>query len=232
MSQPGRPDPGSTGATGDPPTPTPDRARPPGRLIAVEGIDQSGKQTQVERLAARLRAAGLPVRSLAFPAYETPVGRLLRDYLTGSPAASEPGPELRQLLFVANRWEIEPAIRAALAAGETVIVDRYTGSGCAYGRAQGLDAAWVDALERGLPEPDLVALLDLPPAEAFARKRAGRDRYEAQVELLERSRAAYLRLAADRGWLVLDATASIDAIAERLGAAVLALLRDSGKSAP
>src|SRR5262249_55741829 len=157
-------------------------------LVAVEGIDQSGKRTQVERLAARLRAEGFAVRTFAFPAYDTPIGQCLRRYLAGE---GEMGVELRQLLFAANRWEVKPAIEAALAAGEVVVIDRYSGSGLAYGLAQGMDLDWLEALERGLPQPDLTVLMDLAPEAAFDRKRSDRDRYEGQAELLERSRAAY-----------------------------------------
>lgn len=205
-------------------TPAPSGQCAAGRLVVVEGIDQSGKQTQIERLAARLSAEGHEVRTFAFPAYETPIGLLIRGYLAGE---HELGLEPRQLLFAANRWELKPAIESALAAGVVVLVDRYSGSGLAYGLAQGLDRAWLEALEAGLPIPDLVVLLDLPPAVAFARKRLARDRYEDQIGLLERSRDAYRSLAESRGWLVVDALQPVDLIAEQLHRAVSRLLTGS-----
>ena len=196
-----------------------------GLFVVIEGIDQSGKQTQVERLQAWLRSAGYPACIFAFPAYDTPVGRLLGDFLAGR---VELGLEARHLLYAANRWEVQPQIEATLTAGAVVVVDRFSGSGLAYGRAQGLDPDWLAGLERGLPVPDLVALLDLPPEVAFARKRRARDRYESRLELLSQARAAYRWLAERDGWLVLDATQPADTIAAALRSAVTARLAAEG----
>ena len=73
-----------------------------GLLIAFEGLDQSGKQTQAETLAARLSAGGRTVRQLSFPDYETPIGSEIGRALQGE---RDYGPDVMQLLYVANRYE-------------------------------------------------------------------------------------------------------------------------------
>ena len=117
-------------------TPTPAR----GLLIAFEGLDQSGKQTQAERLKAAVEARGRTAVLLDFPSYETPIGGEIGAGLQG---ARDYGPDTMQLLYVANRYEKKPHIEAHLAAGTIVICDRYLASSVAYGEAQGLDGAWL-----------------------------------------------------------------------------------------
>ena len=174
-----------------------------GRLIVVEGIDQAGKQTVCERLVERLRSDGVPAELTGFPDYTTPLGHEIAAFLRGE---RDFPPQARQLLYAANRWERASEIRAWLAAGRAVVVDRYVASGIAYGTAHGLDSAWMREVERGLPAADLTVLLDVTPEVSVARKQTARDAYEARTELLTRARDAYLELARAPGWRVVDAT--------------------------
>ena len=113
---------------------TPPRERSP---LAFEGLDQSGKQTQAERLKAQVEARGRTAVLLDFPAYETHIGQEIHDALHG---AREYGPDVMQLLYVANRYEKKPLIEQMLAAGTVIICDRYLASSIAYGEAQGSTA--------------------------------------------------------------------------------------------
>jgi dTMP kinase len=180
-----------------------------GRLIAVEGIDQAGKWTVCERLVGELRAAGVPAELAGFPDYATPLGGEIGRFLAGE--RSYP-PQVRQLLYAANRWERAADLQAWLAAGRAVVVDRYVASGIAYGAAQGLDPAWMACLEWGLPPADLTLLLDVTPEVSLARKPAARDTYETRTELLQAARAAYLDLAASPTWRTIDATADRESV--------------------
>ncbi len=174
-----------------------------GRLIAIEGLDQSGKQTQAALLRDMLEARGLHVASYDFPDYGTPIGREIGAALKGE---REFPPDALQLLYVANRCEHRPAIDAALSSGSWVICDRFLASSIAYGEAQGLDPAWLLEIQRVLPVPDVTVLLDLAPEVAAVRKLAERDRFEQDLPLLTRVRASYLRqAAAGAGWGVVDA---------------------------
>ncbi len=179
-----------------------------GRLIAFEGLDQSGKQTQALRLREALQAGGLQVVSFDFPDYGTPIGREIGAALAGS--RSFP-PDCLQLLYVANRCEHRPAIEAALAAGQWVVCDRYLASSIAYGEAQGLDPEWLAVIQRGLPPADTTVLLDIAPDVAAQRKQQQRDAFEQDLALLARVRASYLRQASlGSGWHVVDAARDRD----------------------
>ena len=181
----------------------------PGILIAFEGLDQSGKETQAARLRERFAAAGRTVRALSFPDYDTPIGREIRAALDGH---RDFAPDTLQLLYIANRHEYREAIETWLAAGDVVVCDRYRASSIAYGDAQGLDAAWLRDTQRHLPEPAVIFLLDIAPEEAVRRKAHGRDKFERDLPLLSRVRESYRRQAAAEGWEVIDGARSKEEI--------------------
>jgi len=107
------------------------------------------------------------------------------------------------------------------AAGDIIVSDRYRASSIAYGEAQGLDAVWLDEIQRGLPIPGITVLLDIAPETAVSRKSAGRDKYERDLELLARVRTSYQRQAAAQGWVRINAEAGKDEVARLVEAAVL-----------
>lgn len=193
-----------------------------GFLIAFEGLDQSGKETQAVALKDHLRGRGRRVRILSFPDYGTSIGEEIARALQGERDYS---PDVIQLLFIANRFEKKPAIVSFVAQGGIVICDRYRSSSVAYGEAGGLDAGWLADIQRCLPPPDLTILLDIAPDTAAKRKGHHRDRYERDLKMLGRVRATYLRLAQQPGWIRIDGeqakqtvTADIIAAVERLTA--------------
>jgi dTMP kinase len=181
-----------------------------GHLIAFEGLDQSGKQTQAEALRDHLASSGHECRLLSFPDYSTSIGAEIGSALHGE---RDYPPDVMQLLYVANRHERRPQILEALAGGITVLCDRYIASSIAYGEAQGLDAGWLETIQRFLPAPDLTVLLDIAPETAARRKSAGRDKYERDLALLSRVRDSYSRqAAASPSWLRLDGERPRDAV--------------------
>jgi dTMP kinase len=192
-----------------------------GLLFAFEGLDQSGKQTQAERLKAAVEGRGRTAVLLDFPSYETRIGAEIGAGLQGT---RDYGPDTMQLLYVANRYEKKPLIEAHLAAGTIVICDRYLASSIAYGEAQGLDGAWLREMQTYLPPPALTILLDIAPEIAAWRKTTNRDKYERDLALLSRVRESYLRQANAGGWLRLDGARAKDAVAGDVQLAVLPLL--------
>jgi dTMP kinase len=178
-----------------------------GHLIAFEGLDQSGKQTQAERLLAALREVGRETHFLSFPAYETHIGAEIGRALHGE---REYAADVMQLLYIANRYEHRAAIEGWLHDGAVVVCDRYLASSVAYGEAQGLDAAWLEETQRHLPQPSLTLLLDIPPEASLARKQRDRDRYERDLQLLARVRDSYLRQATRPHWMHVEGTADKD----------------------
>jgi dTMP kinase len=187
------------------------------KLIAIEGIDQAGKQTVSRWLVDQLRSHGVRTEETGFPDYSTQLGEEITRFLRNERGYP---PQVRQLLYTANRWERAEEIRTWLDDGATVVIDRYIASGVAYGAAQGLPMDWMLAIERGLPAPDINLLLDIPPETSLERKPHQRDAYEARTDLLARARDAYLTLAREPGWLVVDAAADRDTVRGRVLAAL------------
>jgi len=187
-------------------------------LIAFEGLDQSGKETQSRTLRSRLESSGYRVHALSFPEYDTPIGREIRQALDG---ARDFTPDVMQLLYVANRLEFKARLTAWLDAGDVVVCDRYCASTIAYGEAQALDPAWLREIQRYLPPAHVTVLLDIAPETAARRKATGRDRYERDLELLARVRESYRRQAAAAGWCVIDAEGQKAEVAAAVVAAVL-----------
>lgn len=186
-------------------------------LVAVEGLDQSGKATQAQDLRDRLRASGYKSRVVSFPDYGTFLGEEIARSLQGE---RDYGPETMQLLYVANRFERKADIERWHAAGLIVLFDRYVASGIAYGEAQGLDPGWLTTLQVSLPQPELTILLDIGPETAAARKTVGRDRYESDIALLTRVRQSYLRQAEQPDWVRIDAEQAPDLVAAEMAAAI------------
>lgn len=187
-------------------------------LIAFEGLDQSGKETQARHLRARIEQDGRKVHALSFPDYETPIGKEIAAALRGE---RDFGPDVMQLLYVANRMEFKPRLDVWFEGDGVVVCDRYRASSVAYGEAQGLDPLWLRDIQRFLPEPTVTVLLDIAPETAAARKRDGRDRYERDLALLARVRESYRRQAAADGWVVINGEQSKDAVSAEIAAAVL-----------
>jgi dTMP kinase len=215
-------------------------------FITFEGIEGSGKSSQVALLANRLRTTGHTVRTTREPG-GTPLAGAIRALLlhpdeslqalteAGLAGHDEPAEQMlpitEALLLSAARAQHVARMREWLAAGEIILCDRYADSTRAYqGAARGLDAAAIDALGRmataGL-RPGLTFLLDLPVEVGLARRRNATDgawnRLDAEtVAFHERVRAAYLTFAAaepDR-WIILDATQPPDALAEQIWQAI------------
>ena len=172
-----------------------------GFLIAFEGLDQSGKQTQAERLRDHLAAQARVCHLLSFPDYGTAIGAEIHRALHGE---RDYAADVMQLLYVANRGEKRTRIEAWMAGGDVVICDRYVASSIAYGEAQGLEAAWLTDIQRFLPAPTLTVFLDIAPETAVRRKADGRDRFERDLQLLERVRASYRRQSADPRWVRIE----------------------------
>jgi dTMP kinase len=195
------------------------------RLIAFEGADASGKSTQARRLGQRLDV------EVTFQFGATEIGAAIRRILL-DPANDELDDRAEALLIIADKAQhVAEIVGPALAAGRTVVSDRFTASALAYqGYGRGLDLdvlAATMAFATGGLVPDLTVLLDVDVA--VARERLGHriDRIEgAGAAFHERVRRGYLELAAadpDR-WLVIDAAGSVDEVGARVDAAVDAWL--------
>ncbi len=174
-----------------------------GRIIALEGIDQSGKRTQTRLLAKELKKKGAKVSTISFPIYKSPSGRQIQRFLEGK--QKYPATALH-MLYSVNRWENQEQIIKLTQDSDFVIADRYYPSNLAYGVSRGLSLEWLQGLDRNLPTASLVVVLDVPMPASFARKSRGRDVHEKNRQLLVKVRRTYRTLAKRLGWKMVDAT--------------------------
>lgn len=182
-----------------------------GRFIVLEGIDGSGKSTQVARVAEQLDALA------TFEPGATEVGQQLRSILLD--ARTQLDVHAEALLMAADRAQhVGTVVEPALASGRHVVSDRYVGSTLAYqGYGRGLDLAElrrICELATGGLEPDLVLLMDLDPQAAASRgTQDDGDRFEAGRGFQEQVRRGFLELAASNPrWVVVDASAPIEEV--------------------
>jgi len=190
-----------------------------GKLIAVEGIDGSGKRTQVELLAKALTNKGYSVFPTSFPHYGSWFGRMVGQFLNGDFGSLESvDAHFTALLYAGDRFEAKPELEAALQKGKIVLADRYVGSNLAHQTARAGDAkrdafiAWIEHLEYNiynLPREALVVYLRVPPHPAqqlIDRKsarsytRVKKDLQEASLRHLEAASAVYDQLACRSSW--------------------------------
>ncbi len=191
----------------------------PGKLIAIEGIDGSGKRTQVDLLEKALVASGHAVYSTGFPQYDSWFGKMVAQFLNGELGALETvDPHFSALLYAGDRFEAKPRLEAALNQGKIVLVDRYIGSNLAHQTARVQAAhrsgfiSWIEHLEYNiynLPRETKVLYLRVPPREAqqlVTRKSARtyttvkQDLLEASLRHLEGAAAMYDQLSRRPNW--------------------------------
>ena len=200
-----------------------------GKFITFEGIDGSGKSTQLAMLAAELRRQGAQVVTTREPG-GTPLGLALRAAFLETTGPVAPMAEL--LSFAADRAQhVEYLIKPEVAAGKIVISDRYADATFAYqGAGRGFTEDQVNLvieLATGGLKPDLTLFFDIPPDEAMARMTARADEHRNRMddeteEFYARVREAYLGIAereSDR-FVVIDGCGAIDQIHGRVMAAV------------
>ncbi len=198
-----------------------------GKFIAIEGIDGSGKATQLELLSKALDRLGLAHLRVSFPRYKSSFGRLVARYLNGDFGPLEAvDPHFSALLYAGDRFEARVELEAALASGKTLLSDRYIGSNLAHQTARVAPAqrteflAWLRHLEYdiyALPAEDLVICLRLPASQAHdlvARKAERnyttkrRDLQETDVRHLEAAAAVYNQLAQQPNWRTVECLAA------------------------
>ncbi|HVS86865.1 MAG TPA: hypothetical protein VHF01_01440 [Candidatus Acidoferrum sp.] len=218
--------------------------KPRGILIAVEGIDGSGKRTQVELLEKALTKHGHSVYSTGFPQYDSWFGKMVGQFLNGQLGPLESvDPHFTALLYAGDRFEAKPRIEAEIRRGSIVLADRYIGSNLAHQTARAPAEkraeflSWIEQLEYkiyGLPRESLVLYLRVPPVEAqslVARKSARsytaaqKDLQESSLRHLECAAEMYDLLSRRPSWATMqcfDATRHVMRLPEEIAAEVLA----------
>ena len=199
-------------------------------LVAFEGIDGSGKATQIKRIAGHLRLRGRKTAVLAYPDMNGPLGRPIGDLVHGELAL---GAESQFFLFLADIARDQERLREVMESHDVVILDRYCFSTIAYQKCKGMD--WKRALElvksAKLIAPDIVLLLDVDARTANSRKEAQRalDAFESDPVFQENVRKAFRSLAGKkflaRRWRVVDASGTPEEMFEQVRAEVDNLIK-------
>jgi len=196
-----------------------------GQLIVIDGIDGSGKATQVKLLAAKLRKLKVKVKTVDFPRYyDNFFGQLIGEYLSGAYGDFiQTDPRVASVLYAADRFESSRQIKQWLDAGYTVVADRYVsanqihqGGKIAEPKKRQEFLAWLDTIEYQvfkIPRPNLTIYLDVPfevsrewLKQKVAKRKKGylkgrKDVAEDNLLHLKNSRASALALAAqNKSW--------------------------------
>ncbi len=218
-----------------------------GLLIAIEGIDGSGKHTQARLLEQSLLSQGFAVYATGFPQYESWFGTMVGKFLNGEFGSLQSvDPHFSALLYAGDRFEAKSRIESALNEGKIVLVDRYVASNLAHqvARAHAQERSeflrWIEHLEYsiyGLPREDLILYLRVPPSQAqklVARKsernytRATHDLQEKSLRHLEDAAEMYDMLSRSRPWATIqcyDAQNNALRLLEDIAAEVLAAIQ-------
>ena len=205
-------------------------------IIAVEGLDACGKNTQTRNLERLLH----PSQRISFPRYDGPFGQVIKKHLMERVALFERDPTMItehwerspddaaafQALMTMDKYDAASEIKALDRKGIYVILDRYWPSACCYGADDGLDFSSMIRINSFLPQADLNILLDISVEEATRRRPEARDRYERDKEKLKHIRDKYLHMWEVKGvggikktWVVLNAEKSETEITRQILAA-------------
>lgn len=157
-------------------------------IVAFEGIDACGKQTQVRMLKEHAEKLGHKTRVFSFPDYESPTGLKIKELLR----AEERDPLVLQSLMTVNRLEKQIKIEVAQIHGELTILDRYWLSGWVYGQTDDLSQAWLTDIHEKMIHPHQWIILDIPVEESFRRRPVREDAYESSKARLNHARHLYL----------------------------------------
>jgi dTMP kinase len=197
--------------------------RPRGKFIVLEGIDGSGKRTQLDLLTAALAARHVPHERISFPRYDGFFGNLVARFLNGEFGTNDAvDAHLSSLLYAGDRLEAKPKMEAVLAAGKMLVADRYIASNLAHQGARVPSELredfllWLSKLEYeiyALPKEDAAIYLRVPATEAYRQIAAKdprgytnlkRDILESDVAHLTTAALVYDGLAKAPNWITID----------------------------
>ena len=207
------------------------KQQPPGLFITLEGIEGSGKSTQIRHLAEVLDRAGFRVLQTREPG-GTATAEAIRHILLTASSHESVTPQAEALLILAARCQhVTHLIRPALRRGTLVLCDRFSDSTFAYqGFARGLDLQWLrtaNEVATGGLTPDLTLVLDLPVSVGLARRRADRgeqNRLDRETERFHRKvRRGFLALAAEepKRMTIVNANRPAQEVQDELSAIVI-----------
>ncbi|MDQ4014582.1 MAG: dTMP kinase [Thermoproteota archaeon] len=183
-----------------------------GKIIVIEGTDKAGKTSQSRLLAETLKVSGKVCVILDFPDYTTPIGMEIKAFLEGK---RDYLPEVKHLLFSANRWEKKKEIESMLENGTIIVMNRYWQSNLVYGVANGMDINWLLRLDKGLPKEDIVLVMLVNP-NISAKRAEMQDTFESDPQLAAKAYKNYLKFAKQYRWKVIDGSKSKEQVHQEI----------------
>jgi len=163
------------------------------KIIAIEGLDKSGKHTTVKGLKEKLTLDGYKVEASEFHRYDTETGQLIRKWLYGEFPVDQ---KTIELIMAADKYaQLQFFEELKQKETDILLLDRYIGSQYVYSRAAGVDEKWIEELLRYVPIPDMEILVDVSAQTSMERKgkHGENDRYESDYKLLSQARDLYLQ---------------------------------------
>lgn len=183
-----------------------------GKIIVIEGTDKAGKTSQSRMLAETLKVSGKVCVILDFPDYTTPIGMEIKAFLEGK---RDYLPEVKHLLFSANRWEKKKEIESMLENGTIIVMNRYWQSNLVYGVANDMDINWLLRLDKGLPKEDIVLVMLVNP-NISAKRAEMQDAFESDPQLAAKAYKNYLTFAKQYRWKVIDGSKSKEQVHQEI----------------
>lgn len=160
-----------------------------GKVISFEGLDKSGKHSAMDFASELLEQKGYSVYKLSFPQYDTPIGQLIRQYLTNK---LELTPKAFELLLAADKVNSSNKLNELFTQYDFILIDRYVHSQVAYG-LQNASYGYLSTLLSGVVLPDLVIYMDVDVNVSMSRQgeHGDNDKYESNAELLKAVKTNY-----------------------------------------
>lgn len=183
-----------------------------GKIIVLEGTDKAGKTTQSRMLLEALKISSKVSVIIDFPDYTTSIGMEIRAFLDGK---RDYLPEVKHLLFSANRWEKKKEIESMLEKGTLIVMNRYWQSNLVYGAASGIDVDWLLRLDKGLPKEDLVIALLVKPSVSSKRAEIP-DAFESDADLAAKAYENYIKFAKKFKWRIVDGSKSKEQVHQEI----------------
>jgi dTMP kinase len=183
-----------------------------GKIIVIEGTDKAGKTSQSRMLAEALKVSGKVCVILDFPDYTTPIGIEIKAFLEGK---RDYPPEVKHLLFSANRWEKKKEIESMFENGTIIVMNRYWESNLVYGVANGIDVNWLLRLDKGLPKENIVLVILVKPSIS-ARRTEIQDAFESDPQMAAKAYENYLKFAKQFRWRIIDGSKSKEQVHQEI----------------
>lgn len=184
-------------------------------FIALYGINNIGKSTQVKRIQERFEKNEKTVKVLKYPLYDLPPTGPRINYFLRDPQAEKISGENFQMLYIQNRLDYQPSLMEDIKTHDVVIAEDYIGTGMAWGMTQGARYEWLREANRRSSQikPDLEILLD---GKRFLEGKEAFHRNEDDDQAMEQTRKNFLFLAKKYNWKVVNANQTLEKVTDDL----------------